>query len=144
MARGHRSRGGVHVSTEHRFRADAIDTTWRLRCDGGCGRKTMTVHFPTWGPTAALRVVRRDGSVVRLDGRAPMSARDVDHSGSGAGRAAGTSCGSAAIPASAVLASVATRRQSWNPRSGPTLAVRLPRGERVLGVSIVPEGGPVG
>jgi len=33
MSRGHHSRRGVHVSARHRFRADSIDTTWRLRCD---------------------------------------------------------------------------------------------------------------
>jgi hypothetical protein len=140
-ARGHRSRAGIHVRAVHRFAADSIDTTWRLRCDGGCGAKTMDVHFPTWKRSAALRVVRADGSVVRLDARGPMSARDVDHLELGRGALGGYEVRLRRIPPSAVLASVATRWESWNPRPGPTLAVRLPPGQRVLAATIVPVGG---
>ena len=71
--------------------------------------------------------------------RTGMPSPDVDHLGLGRGSRGGYVVRFEALSASAVLASVPTCRQSWNPRSGPTLAVRLPRGERVLAVSLVPE-----
>jgi hypothetical protein len=143
-ARGHLAGGGVGITTVHRFRAATIDTTWRLRCAGGCGRRTLAVQFPTWGRAAALRVVREGGATVRLDARGPMSADGVARIELGRGRRGGYVLELRSAPRRAVLATVATRRHPWNPHPGPTLAVRLPRGSRELAVRITPVGGDTG
>lgn len=132
-ARGSIASGGVRVSTAHRFTADAIATRWRMRCAGGCGRRTLTVHFPTSG-RAALRAVRGDGAVVRIAQGRPVAATGVTSLRLGRGYVVHLG----PVARGAVLARVRTRSQPSNPAPGPTLAVRLPPGSRALAVRVIP------
>ena len=135
-SRGRVQRGGLRISTRHRFRPDRIDAAWRVTCSGRCGPWDVELDLPTWGAGAAIDVVRKDGGRVRLAGpgaepAAAVALRDVrrielgDRGGAGyvAVPAGGTDRG--------VLAAVATVPQPTAPDPGPTLALRLLAGATV-------------
>ena len=134
VARGHVGGSGVGITTIHRFERAAVTGRWSLSCLGGCAARAMTVHFPTWGRAAKVRVTRRDGTVRELRAGAPEPLRAGDRIALSSGYAVEP----LAVPDGTVLALVATHRSAFNPRPGPTLALRLARGERFLRARIVP------
>ncbi len=130
-------RGGLRITTGHRFRHGSIDERWDVRCHGRCGPYTVDVHLPSWGEDAVIDAIRRDGSRVRLARGAAIPLADVRRI---------ELPGYAATPThrapGAVLLPVATTPQRTDPHPGPTLAIRLVAGATVdatsLGLRLVP------
>jgi hypothetical protein len=141
VAVGTVARGGLRITTTHRFRASGIDERWDIRCRGACGPYTVDVDLPTWGAGAAIEAVQSDGSRVRLaPGGAAIPLADVERLELGGGY---TATPTLRAPG-AVLLAVATVPQPTDPDPGPTLAIRLAANARVgaasLGLRLSPRG----
>jgi hypothetical protein len=120
-------RGGVRVTTRHRFRGGSVEERWTVRC--GCAAE---VQLPTRAGTA-IELVGRDGSRSPLVPGAALA---------GVARIAlgGYSATPLRFPRGARLFPVATRPQRTSPDPGPTLAIRLPRvSAATVGLRLVPE-----
>jgi hypothetical protein len=142
-ARGTVTRGGLRIRSIHRFRRTAIESRWRVRCRGRCGRYRVRAHFPTWGARARIDAILRDGSSVRLAGPGALPGARVrltDVAALTLGR--GYRLIPLTGPPRATLFAVPVGRQRTNPRPGPSLAIELvARGRlraRTLAVRIEP------
>jgi hypothetical protein len=113
----------VRATAGYRFTPAAIAGRWTLRSrtpvDG-------TVTFPSWGGAAEIRATLRDGRTVTVGPRRVALARirslEIVSARSGY-RVIPLS-----RPAGATVRTLATRRQSSDPKPGPTLAVALRHG----------------
>jgi hypothetical protein len=114
--------GRVLARTTHRFTARSIETRWSLR---GARRDAAVVEFPSWGPSAAIVAVGRDGSRFTLGGRRVALARikrlHVHSSHSG------YTIRPRRRPRGATVRVLHPRRQSSAPHPGPTLVVGILR-----------------
>ncbi len=129
-SRGSLRRGGLRLFTRHVFRRDRIDAAWRVTCAGRCGPWDVELDLPTWGAGAAIAVVRRDGTRVRLAGpgadpAAVVALRDVRRIELGERDGAGYTATPAGGTDRGVLAVTAGVAQRTAPDPGPTLALRL-------------------
>jgi hypothetical protein len=139
-ARGAVAAGDLRVVTRHRFHADHVETTWTVTSSGSA-RRSVDVLFPVWTRGARIDAVLRDGSRKTL-GSGPISLARVawfdlrgDHSGYVAVVTERTEMHGTAR-------TLATAPQRYEPRPGPTLALRLVRAgrfrHRTLTVRIAP------
>ena len=140
-ARGTVQRGGLRITTSHRFRSSSIDERWDVRCAGSCGPYTVDVNLPTWGAGATIDAVRADGSRARLVPGSAIALAEVERLELGGGYAVTPTL---RAPGAVVLP-IATRPQSTDPDPGPTLAVRLaanaPITKMSLGLRLTPLSG---
>jgi hypothetical protein len=139
-AQGAIERGGLRITTTHRFRSSSIEERWDVRCRGACGPYTVDVDLPTWGAGAAIVAVRSDGVRVRLEPGSPIPLADVVVLELGGGYTATPTL----QPAGAILLPVATAPEATDPDPGPTLAIRLVANARLttasLGLRLRPTG----
>jgi hypothetical protein len=130
-------RGGVRITTEHRFRHGSVDERWEVRCRDGCARWSVDVHLPTPG-RATIAVVLRDGTRAALlpgAGAIPMSAvARVELGGYSATPMRGSP--------DALLSALPTTPQRTAPNPGPTLAIRLTAPTARLGLRLMAHPGP--
>jgi hypothetical protein len=118
-ARGRTQGRGVTVTTDHRFDARSITTTWSVHRAGARGPLTVEVRFPTsgahGGPADGTPGTVQSGTV--LDLRSPPTRYRVALE---------------KVPAGATLLTVRPGRSKGNPRPGRTAVVRftLPAGQR--------------
>ena len=111
--------GSIRARTRHRFTARWIETRWSVR---GAAGHSADVLFPSWGRGATVVAVRRDGSRfavrsrrVSLDGVVRLCV------------SSGYRVTPLTVPAGATARLLTVRRQSSDPRPGPTLAIRVLR-----------------
>jgi hypothetical protein len=132
-ARGSVTRGGIRLTTTHRFTATFVETEWDVAGAGGGGH-TTDVLFPSWGAGARAWAVSAGGARRALGTAklADVAWLHVESELSGyvvvpvAGRAGAT----------ARTQHVAT--QTSAPKAGPTLAIRLPHGTTKFSARIAP------
>jgi hypothetical protein len=120
--------GRVTITAHHTFTASSILSRWRVACAGARCNDRIILHFPTYGPEAAIDAVLRDGERVRLAGPGAGPARPVT-AGEVARLVLGTQPGYSVefsvIQAAAELKVVDAKKQQTNPTPGPTLAIEL-------------------
>ncbi len=114
--------GRIFARTRHRFTPRAIETRWTLR---GATGHSARVLFPSWGPGANVIAVRSDGSRLVVGGRR-LPLRGVRSFCVRSARS-GYTIVPLRLPAGATARVLLPRRQSSNPRPGPTLAVEVLR-----------------
>ena len=127
-ARGAVAAGDVRVVTVHRFRAEYVETTWTVS-SAGRARRSVDVLFPAWTDAAQIDAVLHDATRVAL-GRGAISLARVawfhlrgEHSGY-------VVVVTDRTPMHATARTLATTPQRYEPRPGPTLALRLVRAAR--------------
>ena len=132
-------RGGLRITTTHRFRHGSIDERWDVACRRACGPYTVDVNLPTWGELTAIYAIRHDGAHVRVEVGQALPLAGVERIELG-----GYSVTPTHPTPGAVLLPVATAPQRTDTHPGPTLAIRLVTGARVtatsLGLRLVPNG----
>ena len=141
--KGRVARGSLAVEAQHGFSATEIESRWRVASRTGANH-TVRAYFPTWGKRAAIDVVLRDGSVVRLTGESapgvPIALADVQRVSLGGG--GGYTLYPVRTQPGATLDVVTPAAQRTNPHPGPALAIVMARDERFgvrhLAVRIVP------
>ena len=99
-------------------------------------RRSLTVRFPTYGAGAEVRIVRAGTPARTLQAGNPRNLHAGDRLALGHGDAGYVV--EPAAPRGTVLALATTRASAFNPRPGPTLTLRLPRGARAVRARIVP------
>jgi hypothetical protein len=124
----------VRVRSRHRFRAAHIESTWSLLPRTHGGRHSAHLLFPTWGQSATVTVVGRDGS------RRELRKGRLDLGGVAWFELMGPHGGYVVVPRGArPRAHVHLLRpgaQSSAPDPGPTLAVELLEGERLRRIDV--------
>jgi hypothetical protein len=124
-ARGAVAARDVRIVTRHSFRADHVETTWTV-ASAGRARRSVDVLFPAWTSAAQIDAVLHDGTQVTL-GHGPISLARVAwfHLRGERGGYVVVVADRTAMHATA--RTLATSRQRYEPRPGPTLALRLVR-----------------
>lgn len=121
-------RGPVTITAHHTFTSASILSRWRIACASSRCDDRIILHFPTYGPEAAIDAVLRTGERVRLAGPAAAADRAVT-AGEVARLILGTQPGYSVelsvIQAAAELKVVDAKKQQTNPTPGPTLAIEL-------------------
>jgi hypothetical protein len=136
---------GLTIQTRHRFRADSVQTWWRVTPEGN--RRSphdVTAMFPSTGSDATVTAVLRDGARVQLSPTASVRLADTAFF-----HLSGTSCGYVVVPRSQAPRGrarlIAARPQASAPLPGPTLALELITGAPLrpvtLSVRIAPARG---
>ena len=124
---GRTESGSAAITSRHTFRAAAIDSQWRIVRRGRDRRYSVSAQFPTWGETAEIDAVLRDGRVVQIaaQGRpaGEVSLRRVAEFRLRSARSAYRLVLRA--PVGGRAKAVPVRRQRANPHPGPTLELRL-------------------
>jgi len=127
-ATGSLTAGRFRAVTSHRFTAKSIVTRWLLERRYGEARLRVDALLPSWGRSAHVVAVLRDGSRVSLRAGAVRLAR-VRHLEISSGHSGYTAV-PLRRPAGAVARVLRPSRQSSNPDPGPTVAVELTQGAR--------------
>jgi hypothetical protein len=127
-ARGTVAARDVRIVSRHRFRADHVETTWTVT-SSGMARRSVDVLFPGWTGAARIDAILHDGSRVELGAR-PMSLAPVAW-----WHLHGERSGYVVVVADrtamhGTARALATTPQRYEPRPGPTLALRLVRATR--------------
>ncbi len=125
-ARGTLTAGRFRAVTSHRFLPASIETRWSLARLRGRARLSASVLMPSWGKSARVVAVLRDGSRVSVRARAVALARVARFEV--LSRRSGYVVTPLTRPAGAVARVLIPSRQSSAPDPGPTLAVELARG----------------
>jgi hypothetical protein len=121
---------GVTIHTRHRFKADHVQTSWRVLPVSERDGFDVRVLFPSTGSDVKVTVTLRDGRRVRLSGSHELRLRDIAwlHIG-------GRECGYVVVPAGSPLPGHARilhpHHQSTAPHAGPTVAFELIRDGRL-------------
>jgi hypothetical protein len=141
-ARGAVGAGDVRIVSRHRFAADNVETTWTVT-SAGRARRSVDVLFPAWTAAAAIDAVLHDGSRVAI-GAGPMSLAHVAWFHLHGGRTGYVVVVTDRTEQHATARTLATTPERYEPRPGPTLALRLVRAERfrrrTLTARIAPAG----
>ena len=119
--------GAISSRSRHRFRARYIESTWTLLPQHGAGRQTAHATFPSWGETATVTAVYRDGSHHRI------TSGTIDLAAVAWFELMGDDGGYVVVPRARPRARVHLLHpaaQSTAPHPGPTLAIELLDGER--------------
>jgi hypothetical protein len=127
-ARGVVSSGDVRIVSRHRFAADHVETTWTVTSNG-VGRRSVDVLFPAWTEAARIDAVLHDGSRVAL-GASPISLARVAWLHLRGERSGYVVVVSDRTELHATARALSTAPQRYEPRPGPTLALRLVRAAR--------------
>ena len=127
-ARGAVAAGGARIVTRHRFHADHVETAW-IVTSRGRAHHSVDVLFPAWTRAARIDAVLRDGSRVTL-GRGPVSLARVAWFHLQGERGGYVVVVTDRTAMHATARTLATSPQRYEPRPGPTLALRLVRAER--------------
>jgi hypothetical protein len=127
-ARGAVGAGDVRVVSRHGFAADHVETTWTVT-SAGRGRRTVDVLFPAWTPAATIDAVLHDGSRVAI-GAGPISLARVAWFHLHGERTGYVVVVTGRTEQHATARTLSTTPQRYEPRPGPTLALRLARTER--------------
>jgi hypothetical protein len=125
-ARGSLTAGRFRAVTSHRFTPTTIETRWLLERRYGRARLRADVLLPSWGRTARIVAVLRDGSRISLRAsavRLPRVARFEIASAH-----SGYTVVPLRRPAGAVAHVLTPSRQSSDPDPGPTLAIEIAHG----------------
>jgi hypothetical protein len=121
-------RGALSITAHHTFTATSILSRWQVTCAKAACDDRIILHFPTYGPEAAIDAVLRSGERVRLAGPGTDTGRAVT-AGEVARLVLGTQPGYSVelsvIQAAAELKVVDAHKQQTNPTPGPTLAIEL-------------------
>jgi hypothetical protein len=121
-------RGRLSITAHHTFTATSILSRWQIACAQASCDDRIILHFPTYGPEAAIDAVLRNGERVRLAGPGAGAVPSVS-AGEVARLVLGTQPGYSVefsvIQAAAELKVVDADKQQTNPTPGPTLAIEL-------------------
>ena len=142
-ATGTVARHGVRIRSTYRFSRAAIVGRWEVRA-----QHRARALFPTWGASAAIVAIRRNGTRVRLAGAGTrtgtrLALSDVVRLELGRGDRGGYGLVPLQRPAGATLVARTVAPQPTNPRPGPTLQVELGPGRAgvvTFAVRLVPRG----
>ncbi|HEX6696330.1 MAG TPA: hypothetical protein VF080_06025 [Solirubrobacteraceae bacterium] len=139
-ARGAVAAGDVRVATVHRFAAEHVETAWTVT-SAGRARRSVDVLFPAWTAAAQIDAVLHDGTRAAVTG-APLSLARVAWFHLRGERGGYVVVVAARTEMHATARALATSPQRYEPRPGPTLALRLVRaarfGRRALTARIAP------
>ncbi len=123
-ATGTVSSPALRARTSHRFLSRSIETTWRLRRRGGAP-VSADVLLPSWGRSATVVAVMRDGSRQRIS--RPRRLAAIERLEVRSDRSGYTVVPQAA-PGGATVRLVRPAPQASAPRPGPAVAVRIAAG----------------
>jgi hypothetical protein len=127
-ARGAVAAGDVRIVTEHRFRAEYIESTWTVS-SAARARRSVDALFPAWTSAAEIDAVLRDGTRVTL-GRGAISLAPVAWFHLRGERGGYVVVVTDRTPMHATARTLPTTPQGYEPRPGSTLALRLVRAAR--------------
>lgn len=118
----------MRIVSRHRFAADHVQTTWTVT-SAGSARRSVDVLFPARTPAATIDAVLRDGTRVAL-GAGQISLARVAWFHLRGERGGYVVVVTDRTEEHATARRLATTPQRYEPRPGPTLALRLVRAAR--------------